>query len=239
MNTPPRAWNSATALTPIHHTMNEATATVVPAPQEIKLTPAQEARFWAKVNKAGPTMPGMASACWVWTAGKNNHGYGQLRLWNKPFYAHRVAWTLANGSIPRGDGYHGTCVLHRCDNPACCRVDHLFRGTHTDNMRDKTVKGRHGSRTKPDRIARGDRNGARLHPERMSRGDTHYARLHPERLAHGEANGSAKLTASKVLDIRARYAAGGITQRLLGSHFGVSQSVIGDIIRRNIWRHIP
>jgi len=33
-------------------------------------------------------------------------------------------------------------VLHRCDNPACCRPDHLFTGDQLLNMRDASSKGR-------------------------------------------------------------------------------------------------
>jgi len=58
----------------------------------------------------------------------------------KMVYAHRVAYEQAKGEIPKGQ-----FVLHRCDNPACCNPDHLFLGTHQENMTDKVQKGRQAS----------------------------------------------------------------------------------------------
>lgn len=52
-------------------------------------------------------------------------------------YTHRISWVLAFGPIP--DGLN---VLHHCDNPPCVRPDHLFLGTHRQNIADKVAKGR-------------------------------------------------------------------------------------------------
>jgi hypothetical protein len=90
--------------------------------------PPLEVRFWAKVNKTDD--------CWLWTAA-TVAGYGAIGLRGKHIKAHRYSWELANGPIP--DGLH---VLHRCDNPPCVRPDHLFLGTHADNMADMSAKGR-------------------------------------------------------------------------------------------------
>jgi hypothetical protein len=106
-----------------------------------------EERFWAKVNKDGPTQPHMDTPCWAWTAA-THEGYGVFIVPGSEEYreqrAHRLSWTLANGPIPEG-----LQVLHRCDNPACVRVDHLFLGTHTDNMRDMVAKNRHAMQVRP------------------------------------------------------------------------------------------
>ncbi len=51
--------------------------------------------------------------------------------------AHRWAWVQAHGEIPAG-----MCVLHRCDNPPCINVAHLFLGTKSDNNVDRRTKGR-------------------------------------------------------------------------------------------------
>lgn len=84
-------------------------------------------KFWEKVAKRG------VDECWLWQAAVNRCGYG--RLHNE--LAHRVSWRLHNGDIPEGLG-----VLHRCDTPGCVNPNHLFLGTHLDNMRDALAKGR-------------------------------------------------------------------------------------------------
>lgn len=66
-----------------------------------------------------------------------------LRRDGRKWYVHRWVWTLMHGPIPKG-----VQVLHRCDNPACFRLDHLFLGTQGDNMRDMVEKGRHSNQLK-------------------------------------------------------------------------------------------
>jgi len=95
-----------------------------------------ENRFWKFVKKAG------ADECWEWIGGKNLHGYGRFSCGCIKVLAHRFSWELHNGPIPTGEGYHGTCVLHRCDNPSCVNPTHLRLGTQEDNMQDMSQKGR-------------------------------------------------------------------------------------------------
>lgn len=99
------------------------------------------------------------NGCVLWTACKNRKGYGYIGVGQKLRIASRVAWELANGTIP-----DEMCVLHHCDNPSCVNPAHLFLGTKADNGADMVAKGRQ---------ARGDRHGSRLHPGSRQRGSLH------------------------------------------------------------------
>jgi hypothetical protein len=199
--------------------------------EEIKLSEKDIARFWAKVNKDGPTMPHMESACWVWTATKGKGGYGSFGAAGKVRAAHRIAWIAAKGQIPHDGSYHGIEVCHRCDQRDCVNPNHLFLGTHANNMEDMKLKSRGNQPC-------GDNHHSRLRPERMARGTRHGSRTHPERVARGEAHSQAKLTVAQVMKIRSLYATGGITLKQLGVQFGISQTYSSEIINRKVWRHI-
>ena len=123
--------------------------------------------------------------------GKGNP-YGRKRVNGKVVYMHRLAWEEAHGEIPAG--MH---VLHKCDNPACINIEHLFLGTHKNNMDDRDKKGRgrsaykHSTKKQRDEIRR-------LYKEGFSRGEI------------GSAVGLHRTTVSKILS---------------GSRFGASLSV--------------
>ena len=91
-------------------------------------------RFMKRVQVGGP------SACWEWTGCRMRGGkwHGAWRNGaGRTETTHRAAWRFEHGEIPAG-----VCVLHRCDNPACCNPDHLFLGTQSDNSLDMWAKGR-------------------------------------------------------------------------------------------------
>lgn len=94
--------------------------------------------FWKSVNK------GAGNGCWVWTK-KNPLGkvseYGLFRfqsLCGQWFYmqAHRFSLAMVDGVDK------DLLACHSCDNPVCVRPDHLWWGTHKENMRDRSLKGR-------------------------------------------------------------------------------------------------
>lgn len=99
-------------------------------------------RFWSKVNKFGGRSAEVSTNCWEWTGNQNGLGYGKFYTNGKHRRVHRVAWELVHGDIPPGEGYHGTCVMHLCNNQLCVNPDHLQLGSQAENMTYRNVLGR-------------------------------------------------------------------------------------------------
>lgn len=77
------------------------------------------------------------SGCWLWTTGLIKAGYGTLYWEGTTLRAHRMSYEVFVGPIP-----DGLFICHSCDNRACINPDHLWPGTHRDNIDDKIRKGR-------------------------------------------------------------------------------------------------
>ena len=168
-------------------------------------------RFWSHVEKT--------ETCWLWTAATNSpHGYGAFRLDGKTVPAHRVAYELTYGLI-----LPGLYCCHHCDTPPCVCPDHLFLGTHGDNVRDMIAKQRHW---------------AAVHPELVIRGALHSSKTRPDLRPRGERAGKALLTEAQVREMLALRAAGGWTQQRLAARYGVGRSAIANILCGITWRHV-
>lgn len=181
-------------------------------------TPEVIERFWVCIDRSGGP-----DACWPWIGHIHATGYGRMTVNYRPRYAHRTAYELVIGPVPKS-----LCVCHSCDNRSCCNPAHLWIGTTQDNTADRHRKGRD---------ARGKRNGCHTRPETVARGERHWSKKHPERTLKGEQNPIARLTENDVRSIRQHHAAGvGLTA--LGKEFGVTKQAIRLIVIRKNWPHV-
>ncbi len=96
-------------------------------------------RFWSKVQisyleDGSPDF----EKCMLWTGSKSPKGYGQFQYKTGILYrAHRFSFECFNK-----DDITGLVICHTCDTPSCVNPNHLFKGTHLDNIQDKIRKGR-------------------------------------------------------------------------------------------------
>jgi len=86
-------------------------------------------KFWSQVIKG-------ENQCLNWV-GVKRLNYGRINYKGKTIGCTRLIWQWNNGNIP-GD----LIICHKCDNPACVNIEHLFLGTKLDNMKDCVNKGR-------------------------------------------------------------------------------------------------
>lgn len=216
-------------------------------------------RFWLRVDRRGDEV------CWEWQGVRYPNGYGSIRGSasyrdgrdvRRSFLTHRVAYEIANGPIP-----DGLIVRHTCDNPPCVNPKHLLLGTYKDNNRDMHERGRAADITG---VLVGERNGAvkltstqvleirqSYVPYKMTRKNLAakygVSSALIDKILSGEAWGhlpvrpkaprttQPRLTAAQADSIRRRYSEGGISQARIALEFGVSQSLVSQIVTGKVW----
>lgn len=98
-------------------------------------------RYLSKVDASGGP-----DACWPWTGGTFDSGYGRFALSDakrSSVRSHRWGYTQLVGPIPPG-----MIILHTCDTPSCHNPAHWRLGTNASNSADMVAKGRSASRTR-------------------------------------------------------------------------------------------
>lgn len=79
------------------------------------------------------------SGCHLWTAAKNNIGYGFFRYKEKMALAHRVVMEL------NGHDIKDKMVYHTCGNYHCVNPDHLLIGDINDKVKEAKKRGKAGN----------------------------------------------------------------------------------------------
>lgn len=199
------------------------------------------------------TEPG-PDGCINWTGPTRPNGYGIAYYHGKIFGAHRLVYMLLVRGIP-----YGLYVLHKCDNRRCVNPEHLFLGTHRDNMRDMVEKHRHCHRERHNRAklteqdvadirnsteatgkltARYGVSASAIHRVRTGKywpDDTPPPTTWDDGKRRGQQHPGTKLTNEDVAAIRARHAAGESTKEL-AAEYGMSYSGLSHMVSGRTWK---
>jgi DNA-binding MarR family transcriptional regulator len=175
----------------------------------------------------------MEKPCKEWTGARFKKGYGARRYKGKTWRVHRAVWDDVHGPIP-----DGLKVLHRCDNPPCYEITHLYLGTSATNSRDMVARNRQAVRGRLPQSKLTVEDVAAIRA-RYADGGITQANLAAEYavaqgaiskiVRRGVKTGTRRRTQAEVAAIRYRYDMGQ-TQASLAAEFGIDQSSISDIV---------
>lgn len=87
--------------------------------------------------------PGNEIDCWEHNMCEDKNGYATIMVKRIRYRFHRLIYQLYNGLIN-----DELFVLHKCDNVKCVNPNHLFLGTHKENMKDMVIKNRQAKGSK-------------------------------------------------------------------------------------------
>lgn len=218
-------------------------------------------RFWSKVARCDHGWE-CGECCWPWVAGKNSDGYGNFTHKGHTINAPRVSWVLYwnKGVFPKRE----VETRHSCHNRACCNPNHLSKGSHLENMEDRSLAGRSASklcendvrdirtlyatgRYSENRLAVKFEVGLTTIHHILTRHLWTHVKdlLQPQidvALKHGRdrirSGRTYTLTPESVKRIRVLYSQDKYSQDQLAERYNVSKHQIGNILRGIQWRDV-
>lgn len=81
------------------------------------------------------------TGCMEMQSGLDRCGYGRFKINGRSLGAHKISYILHHGDYDQDN----LEIMHSCDNPKCINPDHLSVGSHSENIIDCILKGRHST----------------------------------------------------------------------------------------------
>lgn len=88
-------------------------------------------RLWSKTK--------IVNDCWIWT-GYKQEGYGFVTVDGRLLRVARLSAHIHHG-LDLDDEKQLACHKQECPNRSCWNPDHIYVGTHSDNMQDARIMG--------------------------------------------------------------------------------------------------
>lgn len=146
--------------------------------------------------------------CREWTGPLDNTGYARFQYKKIRYLIHRASYEITHGPIPKG-----AYILHKCHNRKCIYAEHLYAGSHKENMIDMVKAGRSCS------------------------GNDTWMRKYPERVKRGQDNPMSKITENQAIMVIELYKIMRSCNQI-SIITKIHRKCISDIINGKSWRHL-